>query len=196
VNYVYIDTATPKPAFAYYQNDLLKFHAMNFSPSDWPMLWGDFSPLDFVAGGIGPGSYTGVRVGVMGAKGVAASLGIPFVPVCSLSVFSQGHPVLLDGKIGGVYAYSPDKGAEMIAPQDLKKWLAGKDKIITPDGRGLKKRLDEAEFKGTVEEKEPDLDLIGKEALKSFKKWPKDSDKILYLRKTQAEIEKELNNQG
>lgn len=50
-------------------------------------------PVDAVAVGCGPGSYTGLRVGVSLAKGVCYGLGIPLIAVPTLELLSV--PVLL-----------------------------------------------------------------------------------------------------
>jgi tRNA threonylcarbamoyladenosine biosynthesis protein TsaB len=50
-------------------------------------------PLDAVAVSCGPGSYTGLRIGVSMAKGVCYGLGIPLIGIPTLEVLSV--PVLL-----------------------------------------------------------------------------------------------------
>lgn len=42
-----------------------------------------------VAVGMGPGSYTGVRLGVTTAKAMALTLGVPLIPVSTLGVMAQ-----------------------------------------------------------------------------------------------------------
>jgi tRNA threonylcarbamoyl adenosine modification protein YeaZ len=48
----------------------------------------DRRDLTSVAVGVGPGPYTGLRVGVMTAKALGAALGIPVYGVCSLDVIA------------------------------------------------------------------------------------------------------------
>lgn len=75
--------------------------------------------LSAVAVGIGPGLFTGVRVGVTTAKVVAHTLGVPVVPVPSLDLVAHplrvaGRPVVavIDARRGEIYwaAYRPVRG--------------------------------------------------------------------------------------
>lgn len=45
--------------------------------------------LDAVAVGKGPGSYTGLRIGVSAAKGICFALGIPLIGINSLEIMAQ-----------------------------------------------------------------------------------------------------------
>lgn len=71
--------------------------------------------LSAVAVCIGPGSFTGVRVGVGSAKGLAHSLGIPVIGVSSFEVcfFNRNAE-----KICGVVPYKKDKVSYMLNSSD------------------------------------------------------------------------------
>ena len=70
------------------------------------------SDLAGVGVGTGPGSYTGLRVGVATAKGIAQGLGIPLRGESSLAAMAAAHltdaaprgVVALDARRGNVYA--------------------------------------------------------------------------------------------
>lgn len=67
--------------------------------------------LEAIAVAIGPGTFTGIRVGMAAAKGMALALGIPLVGVSSLAALAMRAvgpdacvAALLDARRGEVYA--------------------------------------------------------------------------------------------
>lgn len=50
----------------------------------------DYDQLDAIGVGIGPGNFTGIRISVAAARGLAMALGIPAIGVSSLEVLVEG----------------------------------------------------------------------------------------------------------
>ncbi|MEX6508858.1 tRNA (adenosine(37)-N6)-threonylcarbamoyltransferase complex dimerization subunit type 1 TsaB [Jiella sp. M17.18] len=75
--------------------------------ADAGAIYGDVARL---AVSVGPGSFTGLRVGVAAARGLALALGVPAVGIGTLEVLAAPHlgdrPILsvLDARRGEVYA--------------------------------------------------------------------------------------------
>lgn len=85
-----------------------------------------FSDLDLVAVTRGPGGFTGIRIGMAAARGIALAAGCPCVGVDTLDAVAEGVPpgeregrnllVVLDAKRADVYARVYGPGLEPLGP--------------------------------------------------------------------------------
>lgn len=81
----------------------------------------DWAELDAVGVGVGPGRFTGLRVGVATARAIAASRGLELRPVSSLRALATGIEAdvrlpLIDARRGELYAALYVGEEEWIAP--------------------------------------------------------------------------------
>jgi tRNA threonylcarbamoyladenosine biosynthesis protein TsaB len=75
-----------------------------------------WSELDRVAVGIGPGGYTGLRVGIASARGLAQALGAEIVGVSSLMALAHGVPRVEDNEpVDGVLTIVDARRGEVFA---------------------------------------------------------------------------------
>jgi len=103
----------------------------------------DWSQVDRIAVGAGPGTFTGLRVGIATARGLAQSLDVPLTPVSSLRTLAHGALAqddaiaafdgvlaVIDARRGEVFATAYDheekelSSPRALAPQDLHSVLA------------------------------------------------------------------------
>lgn len=110
----------------------------------------DFSELDAVAVTQGPGGFTGVRIGLAAARGLALAAGKPLLGVSSFLAVAAGVPtaelegrrlaVLLDAKRAEVYLQlfaadlSPLSAPASAHPDALKGLLGAGSLVLAGDG--------------------------------------------------------------
>src|SRR5215469_8711576 len=112
----------------------------------------EFAVLDKVGVTVGPGSFTGLRVGLAFAKGLGLALGRPCVGVGTLEALAASEPgpgltaAAIDAKRGQVYLQAFEVGAAVMAPDSLpvetaaarlaELWRGGPLRLVGP-GAGL-----------------------------------------------------------
>jgi tRNA threonylcarbamoyladenosine biosynthesis protein TsaB len=89
---------------------------------------GGFATLGRVAVTVGPGSYTGLRIGIAAARAIGLAAGIPVVGVATLSAFlaplmaGERRGVIaaaIDAKHGQIYVQAIGAGGRAIIPASL-----------------------------------------------------------------------------
>ncbi|NIX75542.1 tRNA (adenosine(37)-N6)-threonylcarbamoyltransferase complex dimerization subunit type 1 TsaB [Microvirga terricola] len=92
---------------------------------------GGFDSLGRVAVTVGPGSYTGLRVGISAARGIGLALGIPVIGVATLSAYlaplmagnQRGlFTAAIDAKHGHMYIQAIAFGGRTIIPPSLMNY--------------------------------------------------------------------------
>jgi tRNA threonylcarbamoyladenosine biosynthesis protein TsaB len=84
--------------------------------------WDD---IERIGVGVGPGSFTGLRLGIATARGLAQARGLPLVGVSSLAALARGvRPpyvvAVIDARRGEVFALAEGEfGPAAFAPEDL-----------------------------------------------------------------------------
>ncbi|MEI6242724.1 MAG: tRNA (adenosine(37)-N6)-threonylcarbamoyltransferase complex dimerization subunit type 1 TsaB [Chlamydiota bacterium] len=144
------------------------------------------SSLDFLGLGVGPGSYTGLRVGASVIKTISYAYGLPIVEFCSLEAFipkEEGSFVsMMDARMGGVYFSKGERKKEIVEMQraSIGNPLFTNKRIVTPSEGSLRKKYPDCE----VNEMDPNVEHIGKICLE---KWARkdtvshEETKLLYL---------------
>jgi tRNA threonylcarbamoyladenosine biosynthesis protein TsaB len=95
--------------------------------------------LDGIAVGRGPGAFTGVRLAIAVAQGLALALDIPIVPVSSLAALAHDAPdagaailAIIDARMGEVYAGAFRRGTDGLAEAIGEETVGKADEILLP----------------------------------------------------------------
>lgn len=118
-----IDTSTTACSAALTADGLILAHYETFEPQQHAAVISDYikacldhladheMKLDAVAVTLGPGSYTGLRIGLSEGKGLAYALGIPMIGLSTLEVMATavmfGHPEIFDDTDNGEILLTP-----------------------------------------------------------------------------------------
>lgn len=127
--------------------------------------------LDLIAVTTGPGSFTGVRVGLSAARGLAVGLGIPLAGISTTSVLRAQAPTTdrlvvaaVDTRLGDWFCTIDAEEAPFAATAgDLAGRLAGRACLIVgKDVTPLAQSLQAAGIDATAQEGPPDPVVLGR----------------------------------
>lgn len=169
------------------------------------------SDLACIGVGVGPGSYTGIRVGVSVAQALAFSYTIPVVEISTLCGFvpekKQGkYAAIIDARIAGAYVQKNSENSsvlqklslpEICSLEQLPDWLGDIDYLVTPNSQSLQAKLKRIypDRDWQWEERFPSTSTLVDYVDTAFKQGHlKQAGQLnlLYLKETLAEREKKL----
>ena len=186
--------------------DNLKTHSENLVPLIDELLKTankKVSEIDLIACDVGPGSFTGIRIGISTTKAIAEVNQIPVVSCTSLEALSYNVEAkticsLIDARNNQVYCGMFDEEHKLINDymaddiNEILKRSPNREICFVGDGAVLHQEL----LKGTFSEENnihaQNIGVCGFNKYKKGKTETADSIVPMYLRKSQAERMKEL----
>ncbi len=146
---IHIETSTKVCSVALSQGEKLLFNRENHSGSSHAEMSGVFVQdavafarvnklkIDAVAVSAGPGSYTGLRIGISEAKGFCYGANLPLIAIPSLEILAQGA-------IGS--GYEVDYYCPMIDARRMEVYSAIYDRNLNPIREVAPDTIDEHSF--------------------------------------------------
>lgn len=220
-----IDTATERGMFSYVRDDEVLFaYYLPFGLQEAQKLLAmlheqlkqqglSLQDLDAIAVGIGPGSYTGIRIGATIGKMLSYALSIPLVGVCTLETFApesnengednSAFAVAIDAKIAGIYVQLGETTGQtttfssppqVLPLEEAVEYLKSTQTIVSPNVKPLQEKLIKHAqgHEWSWQELPPSPQQMAKAAQEKIHRGQattKGDLELLYMRKTQAEIE-------
>lgn len=212
-----IETSTERGVVAYADGQTLLFEkqlpfGLNQSKFLMPVLQEALrainpSSVDVIGVGVGPGSYTGIRIGVAVAQTLAYSWKVPLVGIPSLNGFvplenNVSFAALIDARIGGVYLRKGWKQEQEIiyqteplvcAWEEALSLLEGITYFVTPVAKSLQSKWSSynRDSQGIWQESAPSVPTLLNSAQLLYSQgkqvMPPQQLALLYLRETEAE---------
>jgi tRNA threonylcarbamoyladenosine biosynthesis protein TsaB len=160
----------------------------------------DSGDVDLIVVGIGPGSYTGMRVGAVVAKSLSYAHKTPLVGICSLEGFTPDYncsfAAMIDAKMAGCYLLKGVKNEEGIrytsVPEvwhldHLADQLEDVEVIVSPQIGVLKEKLERQypDRKWEWQESSSDVLHLSQRAVKKYQNHEYSTDgsvDLLYMR--------------
>lgn len=167
-----------------------------------------FHQIQLIAVAVGPGSYTGIRIGAIAAKAWGLAAQIPIVGICTLDGFiaEQDGPfaAVIDAKIGGLYWQTAEKKrdeihilekARVTPLEEAVSHLIDIPLLVTPNAQQLRPAFQKIMPSASWQWQEcyPSTMHLASLAIKQYEKGRFANDgqlDLLYMRKTQAEIDR------
>ncbi|MBI3211098.1 MAG: tRNA (adenosine(37)-N6)-threonylcarbamoyltransferase complex dimerization subunit type 1 TsaB [Simkania negevensis] len=140
-----------------------------------------FNSLAFIAVGIGPGLFTGTRIGVMTTKTLNFAKKIPLIPFCSLTRFLPDREgpflTLLDGKSEGFILLEGEKKGEealfsfpyhKVKKEELVPYLKKHTLLLISPPSSLEVKLKDLLLDKTWQEAKPNLPFLASQVKKRY----------------------------
>jgi tRNA threonylcarbamoyl adenosine modification protein YeaZ len=138
-----LDTATPTTSCALLEDERVVREQSIGPPAKagdvLPAALGDLGAIEAVAVGLGPGSFTGLRVGLAAAKAIAYARRLPIAGASSLAAIAAGEQGLVyaatEARKGELFV-QPFRDGEAQGPVQV---VAARDLRLPPDARLVRK---------------------------------------------------------
>lgn len=179
INLLAIETTTNVASIAVYHgpklaSELIINHNLTHSKTLLPNLKKvledagmGFKDLDYIACDIGPGSFTGIRIGLATAKGLCQALNIPLIPVSSVASLTYNIRYvnglicpMIDARRSQVYTglFKADgrgsihqiRGNQPVDLSEIFKWLGDETENIYVLGDGVEKYLTDQDASSNI----------------------------------------------
>ncbi|MEM7506679.1 MAG: tRNA (adenosine(37)-N6)-threonylcarbamoyltransferase complex dimerization subunit type 1 TsaB [Pseudomonadota bacterium] len=113
-------------------------HAEALMPMIDEVTGGNYRQITRIAVCTGPGSFTGLRIGIAAARGLALGLEIPCIGITRFEALAYGSPqsaIALPGRNGAYFVQSFDSGVQIAPPRVVD--TSPPDALVFAEGEGL-----------------------------------------------------------